>query len=219
MSIRPVVLVVFAVTVALCLPTSLAAQSGWKLHVDGVWLDPDGEISYVDFEGDTITTTADSSTGFGAGIEYRFSNRLGLELGVVTGVDIDFNVNVASGPLSVDLKDSMGFTLTSLGLNIYFTSGDGVQFYLTPVVGTASYDNLTFTIFDETIRIDVDGDTVYGGTVGLDLPLGGSAWFVTGRLSYLVASVDVRDKDEPQDPGTEIDIDPLIATVGIGIRF
>ncbi|MGB5999466.1 MAG: hypothetical protein WBI00_03205, partial [Thermoanaerobaculia bacterium] len=60
-----------AAIVMLALVTSpvAGAENGWRLRVNGYWVDPDGRSTEVESDGVRILTDASSSFGFGVAAE------------------------------------------------------------------------------------------------------------------------------------------------------
>jgi opacity protein-like surface antigen len=77
----------FAARAAACAVVALASvpaasAEGWKVRGAVVWVEPD-----LDFADEDLLTrlslTADGALGLGVGAEYRLTERLGLEFGLV----------------------------------------------------------------------------------------------------------------------------------------
>jgi hypothetical protein len=56
-------------------PGAGAAEPGWQLRLDGVWVSPALRDSVSNPEGDRFTIEGDSAIGFGVALERRFSNQ------------------------------------------------------------------------------------------------------------------------------------------------
>ena len=68
----------------------------------------------------------------------------------------------------------------------------------------------------ESATLTVGSGFVWGGRLGLDIPVGDSAWDVSLGARYLSSSID---GDDPDGQPIEIDLDPFLLTVGFGYRF
>jgi hypothetical protein len=84
-----------------------AADPGWALRVFAAGFDPDTRETIVNPDGQEIDVVAGSTLGAGAGLEYRFTTRVGVDLGVMAGAPkIELSQDVPGfGPVS--LSDSM----------------------------------------------------------------------------------------------------------------
>jgi outer membrane protein W len=221
---------VMMVAVLVVSPVARAQEPGWSLRLNATWTDPN-ETSVDDSLPEAwIETSTGETFGLALSTEYRFSERLGLELGAQAGyqvkVDYDAREKLSGGiigdPLDPHPSDDMRFTVVDVALNIYLFSG-GVDFYIGPVLGLIAYqDTVVRTGSEETpVTISNDGDVAYGAVVGLDIPFTDSPWFVTSSLKYLVSSYDASipalGTSGPID--TEIDFDPWIWRLGLGYKF
>lgn len=205
----------------LFLATSTAfAEPGWNLRFGAAWTDLDGEVMVDSDFDETIQTDAGSTYGFGLAVEYRWSDRLGLQVGYMDGFssDLDVVLSDAFGPF-LSLSDDLDFSILDVALNIRINPGDGPEVYVGPVLAQISYDDLAFEVMGETARLGLDDDLAYGVVVGVDATMGTSGWFFNGGVKYLMASARVKDLDDPDDPGVDVDFDPLMLFVGFGYGF
>ena len=176
----------------------------------------------------TILGTAggsfDPELGWGVGIEYRFSRRLGVELGisqadVVNSVEAGF---IIAAPFTIESRLSAMPLLAQL--DIHLTPDSPVDLYLGPVVGYIRYGDLETRIrgFEgETIPVvvtPVDDGFAWGVHAGLDVPLGRSRSFFEAGISYLDAKAE-SSLGLAADNDLVFDIDPLVIRAGIGMRF
>jgi outer membrane protein W len=64
-------------------------------------------------------------------------------------------------------------------------------------------------------KVEVDDGFAYGAVIGIDVPIEGGHWAVSGSLRYLVSSIDMQDADV----GGEVDINPFEIRAGFAYRF
>lgn len=224
-----------AAIVCIAAANSVAAQEDrWRLRISGV--------------GATPTGGGDQSSALGGalGVEYRFSPRLGVEIGGLTiepqGEEVDANI-ITVLPLSIDSTYRMTPLLARL--NLHLTPGRPVDLYAGPVAGYVHFSDvrlryhsgyLTGPTFTSSAPAEADDQVVWGGALGLDVPLGQGGACLTLGGTYLQMPLEVRDRPGTIRPaGQEVkvagvlrpdgnggfrgDVDPLVFHVGLGLRF
>ncbi len=199
---------------------TVLAREGWNVRIAGVWVALDGETRVDQGGGQTIETSADDTLGLGLSVEYGISDRVGVEVGYLGAAESEFGLvlQVPGGPV-LRLSDDLGFSMIDASVNIRLTSGERTEIYVGPVIAQASFDDLRFEALGDVARIAVDDETGFGLVAGVDVDLGEGGWFFSGRLKYIDMEINGRDKDDPSDPGVDIDFDPLMVSVGFGVRF
>lgn len=209
-----------AVACCVAWPGVAGADDGWNIRLHGVWTNPDGETRIDDGFGESITTNADSAFGVALSAEYGLSDRVGVELEYLGASNSGFSVTVASpGTAAIKLNDDLGFSMIDASLNIRLTSGGRTELFVGPVLAQVFYDDLRFEVFGEAARLEVDDDFGVGLVLGADIALGDGGWFFSGRVKYIDSQFEARDKDDPNDPGTKVDFNPLMVAVGVGVRL
>ena len=192
------------------------ADVGWRLRVDGYWVDPDGESSEIDADGVRVITDARSSFGLGITAEFRFSRRLGTEFGFLGAAEVDFEVRQsAPGGQVFTLMDTTTFVPYFAGLNIHLTPGKKVDLYLGGLLAYITYSDLRISSPPGEVRVGVDTDIAPGVVLGLDVPVKERGWFFNASIRYMNAEFSgtvVGDRER-------VDFDPLIVGVGFGYRF
>ena len=217
---------------AIALPAAHAQELGFNLRLNSTRTLPNTRS--VDTRPSDFQIERETGETFGLALsgEFRFSDRLGVEVGVQAGYDVrvDYAVrdNVSGGTAGDGLDphpgDHMRFTIVDAALNIYLSSG-GVDFYVGPVLGFISYQDTTIRRGSEDPKVTVtnDGDVAYGAVVGLDIPFIDSPWFVTSSIKYLVSSYDSTIGKGIAEPDqtfkSEVDFDPWIFRFGLGYKF
>ena len=185
--------------------TGLGAQAGnkWTLRVYGALVDSSSESS-VGVGG--VSSSVDVGGGLGVGGEYRMSNRLGLELSTLwAGLDIESDVSV--GGVNQNLQ--FGMVPLTLGLTIHLNPRGRPVIFIAPTLSYVSYyqieTNIGWTNVSATENIS--SDMAPGATLGLDIPIGKGKWAVSTGLRYMNTDAD------------DTSVDPLIVTLGFGVRF
>ena len=63
-------------------------------------------------------------------------------------------------------------------------------------------------------KLSFDDDLGFGLRAGVDVPIGhGGSWIVSAGLRYLKAIL------ESDGTGEDLDLDPLMVSIGVGYRF
>jgi outer membrane protein W len=194
-----------------------AADSKWQVKFGGVWVHP--ELSYRPvypvFE--HIRANSDNAIGLGLGLEYSFSDRLGLELGALrASPDINLRVDFPGGQ-SIEASDGVAFTPITAGLAVHLTPGRSVDVYLVPAVAYVVYGNLRFSAAGDTASLDADNEWTWGISLGAGVRLGDGPWRFNGAVSYIRTSLNATDIDNGDIH--KVDFDPFIITLGFGYRF
>jgi opacity protein-like surface antigen len=207
------------VTAALLAASSAAAaaEPGWVLRVSGAWADPDFSFRQVDEEQE-VRLDVDSEIGFAVDVEYRFSNRLGIDVGV-TWVELDTTLTVGiPDVISLSFDDDLSFTPITAALNIYLTPSSAVDLYIAPMIAWVQYGDLEYELEGVgRLGVAIDDDLAWGAAVGLDVPIGERGWMVSAAASYIDTDLDGTEQDEG---GREsFDFNTIGVKVGVGYRF
>ena len=200
-----------------------AADSGWKLRASGLWVEPDFSWEEVSEYGERQSATASGELGFGLGLEYRVSGRLGIEASVAW-VAPEIVVSLEQPPI-IDVSSGDGLESTTIGLalNIHLTPNAVFDLYLAPTISYVFYGDLTF---DLGMFCDPDmlclfpfevGDEVgWGGALGVDVPLGQGGWLLNGSVAYQSSDIEVTDPDGDSE---SFGFDPITIALGVAYRF
>jgi outer membrane protein W len=154
--------------------------------------------------------------GFGLSGEYRFTRRLGFEIGaLVTSPGFRARIEVDGGG-RVQVQESLGTLMIPAALHFHLTPESRLDFYVGPVVAYLRYDDLEVRtqVFGFPVRSGFESDDEIG--IGLDLGadvLFGPKrrWAVHAHLRYLDAQL--------RADGAEVDFNPLLTGLGLGYRF
>lgn len=165
----------------------------------------------------------DGGDGFFFGVERHFSERLGLELGILMAdlegqLMFDVAPPVPGGGFGEALwgmnEGDVDFTPLTLGLNFHLTPNSRPDLFIGPFVGLASFGGTTISDLGESFRYDFDDEFVFGVNAGLDIPFkSGGPWALAAGVRWMDVSAD--------DPasGVNLDVEPLIATIGLAYSF
>lgn len=164
---------------------------------------------------ETISQGTDGAPGIGVSLEYRWSERLGIEgAAFLSTHDSDMLISNDLGTFSA--TDSTRFRTFTIGANYYFQSNGRTQWSLggfVPLMFADGTDHV-FPGLNRTESRAYDQDYGLGVKGGVDWSFSaGSPWSLTieGRYMFLLIM-------ESETVG-DVDVDPLVLSVGIGYRF
>jgi outer membrane protein W len=212
------ILVVLAVVLAAGSAPSAAADGPWQVKVSGVSAQS------------TAGGGAEGPVGFGLGLEYRVTPRIGVELGGFSSEVEDAEVEFFLP--SLDFENEVRITPLLVRLNFHLTPGRRADLYLGPVAGHVSLSDVTsrwdgVVIATESVRIEHEAEDqlTWGGHVGVDVRLGNGSSFLTAGLTYLDVPLEL-DHPFAGDPTANLvpfpedgDVDPLVFHLGYSYRF
>lgn len=208
-----------ALLVMLAAPAVAGAQQfdpNWILRVDLSYVSQSGSSVTVGV-GDTTVETG-SSSGGGGGIrgEYRFSPRLGLNLGVIGSASFDVSAGIFDGTIGNVIQIN-GFGAFTAGLNFHLTPESSADLYVGPLLGFVNYsvDTISAGTGGPGTGSSEDNDAIWGIILGLDVPIGERGWLLQTNLRYLDAGFG--GSDDNNSVGG--DFSPLIFSIGFGYRF
>ena len=195
-----------------------AIEKGWHLRVFAAGFDPDLDVMVPAENPEMIRVTADSDLGFGASLEYQFSNLLGLEAGLMKASPaIDLIAEDIPGYGDIILTDSMSTTVLTLDLNFHLTPhSEYFDLYLGGGIASMGYSDLHYVEPDgDSLDLGIDNDLGYSAKAGIGISLGkNSNWAAFGGLRYIWTDLDVTQEDT-----ATFDFDTFSFTVGIAYSF
>ena len=198
-----------------------AADPGWGLRAFAAGFDPDTRETIVNPDGQEIEVVAGSALGAGVGLEYRFTTRVGVDLGVMAGAPkIELSQDVPGfGPVS--LSDSMTTVVGTVDLLIHLTPGKSIDLYVGAGVAGIRYGDLSYSLADlGSFDVRVDNDVTWSVRAGIDIALGAdSGWSAVGGVRYIPSSLDAWQIGTPPDATASFDFDIFSFTAGVGYRF
>jgi hypothetical protein len=205
-----------------------AEDSGFSIRLNGTWTKPDTPYLEPGNELVRLNTTTSESFGLALSGEYRFAERIGLEVGVQAFNESEIVIRqrdpqggIVGDELDPHPQDDTRFTLYDAALNIYIVSG-GLDLYAGPVFGFFTFTDLDVqaTPFLVPAKVEIDGDYALGVVVGLDVEFPDSPWFFTSSIKYLDSDYELSlDNSLGVRSPQEIDFDPWIFRLGLGFRI
>jgi len=213
-------LILLAVTVICAtLATPVAAgDTGWHLRVFAAGFDPDLDVMVPAENPEEIRVTADSDLGFGASLEFQFSNLLGLELGYMqASPTIELRADDVPGYGDISLTDSMSTRVITLDLDFHLTpNSESFDFYLGGGIASVGYGDLHYIEPDgDSLDLAVSNDIGYSAKAGLGITLGkNSNWAAVGGLRYIWTDLEVT-----QENAATFDFNTFSFSVGVAYSF
>lgn len=183
----------------------------WIVRGFGGRYDGDAESVLVNTPTLREKSWVDAGQVFGASIEYKPTDKLGVELGVMFAKQ-DAHWEYDDPTRWLMDEESLKTRILTLGVNWHLLDPAApVDLFIGPFVGQASFNNLDFADGSLTRRVDYDSEVIFGAQLGLGVPFGDSPVSFQAGIKYLQL--------DAEDDNFNLGIDPLIATAGIGIRF
>lgn len=195
-----------------------AFEPGWQLRVYAASVDFSGGEGY----GPNSRPDYDLDVGFGFGIgaEYRFSRRLGVDIGILGAAAIDVTWStVGPGEWVWSGYDTLTFSPLSAGLDIHLIPDNDVDLYLSPQLAWIHYGGLVVRSGSgwSSATIDFDEDLGLGLALGLAAPLGRrERWAFVANLTFLESSLET---DSWSGARVASDYSATILGLGFGYRF
>lgn len=207
------------------LPVCLAQETRWAIRASGFYVAP-GDTPRVRLSESVIVSSDNTSAGgLGISAEYRFGERLGIELSVLAADHGDFFLVIEPPGRRFKVGDTLSFEAVAGGIDFHLIPDSTVDLYVGPMIAIVSYSDLAveFTppvrppaVLPTAVTIGFESDLGYGLNAGLDVPLGDRGWVFNTNFRYLLTSAEA----SVAGLGTEkIDYDPLLAGIGFGYRF
>jgi hypothetical protein len=176
-----------------------AQMDRWRLRISGVSATP-------------ASRDGDTALGGALALEYRFSPRLGVEIGglrVEPEEAVDHSL-ITIQPLSIDSTYRMTPLLARL--NFHLTPGRRLDLYAGPVAGYVDFSDVDVHFHSgsfcspaptclppppstSTVRAEAEDPWVWGAGLGADVPLGRGGSFVSVGATYLRLPFDAREGD------------------------
>lgn len=191
--------VLFGAGISLTAPANAQEQDySFKVFGGAAYVAPQGDSALA---GIARSVEASSEYGIEIGGEWKPSERFGLELSYL---DAEHDVEADGTAIgSIDLRP---WTFTA---NFHVVSRDALRWYIGPSVSYVDWSDIAL---NGGGSLDVNGETAYGVSTGLDIGFGDTFALQLG-LRWLEASVD---SDVLPD---DVSVDPLFARVGVAFRF
>ncbi|MEM7587916.1 MAG: outer membrane beta-barrel protein [Acidobacteriota bacterium] len=196
-------------------PVTVEVKSAWTARFFGLSMDLDDDsLDQSEIRPDGLLERSvlkfEKGRGAGAGLEYHFNDRVGLEASILyAAVESKLFFDIGSDWAEDD--DDSSLLAFLIGPNFHLTPNKNVDVYFGPFVGYAVLGDASFRVLGENQRRSYEADTVIGVQLGVDVPFGERGWAVHFGARYMDASVEV--------DGIDLDVNPLTAGIGLAYKF
>jgi opacity protein-like surface antigen len=219
---RTLVLLGVIVFCAMLAAPASASEQGWHLRVFAAGFDPDLDETVPAENPDEVRVTGRTDLGFGASLEYRFSDRFGLEFGAIWGSpEVELSVDIPDyGHLS--LTDAMSTNVITVDLDFHLTPNSrAFDVYLGAGIANVNFGNLHFVDPDgDPLDIKADGELTWSVKAGVDIALGeNSRWAAVGGIRYIDSDIEVSNADDIEGGTATLPYNIFSFSVGVGYSF
>lgn len=184
----------------------------WRVRLVGAVVSGGGgfTVAVGDRHGAEVST--DGGGGVGINFEYRYSPKMGFEVGAMA---VAANIGVRAGktyPYHGAAVELESFVPITFSVNYHpLAKTDVFDLYIGPLATATFFSNLGVGSEWGGGGVESGVNFGLGVTLGADLNLGRSRWSLNGGVKYIALS------DGGGDTG--VSYDPLIVTFGFGFRF
>ncbi len=194
--------------------TEAAADTGWRLRFYAATVDFDNRRS------SGYGYDVDVGGALAISAEYRFSRRLGVDIGGISGGGIGLTSRTASiGQTEFLVYDTLSFSALTGGLDIHLTPDQRADLYLCPMVALMVYGSIAVDGGRGFARtgLDFDEDLALGAALGVNAPFGArQKWSFSAQLTYLESTLDGTGGSRPWRAE---DYETTMLGLGFGYRF
>lgn len=180
-------------------------------------------LSVIDISssGDAVTTDAGArfEVGDGGGFEldvgYHVSSTVELELAILFAGDLESAYRLDVDGESLAATQDISTEGVWLGANYHFTPGRRADVFAGGFAGLSYFGGVTIVSPAGGLRekLAFDDDFGFGVRAGVDVGLGERRkWFVSAGVRYLSTILE-------GESGGDLDLDPLMLSIGFGHRF
>lgn len=204
----------------LAISGSAAAQPEtprWHLRFGGLLVDGDQAFTAEDDAGSSVLAGGNAEIGAGAAVEYRFSERFGLEFGAAFAEVPNYEDASTSPNDDVEIGEGPSYTPLTASLAIHLTPGRRADLYFGPTLAFVQYGDFELDLDHETIEYEVEDDFAWGATLGVDVGIGDSGWSISAAGTYLTSDMEIRQRGSSSF--VVVPFDPVMVRMGAAFSF
>lgn len=187
-----------------------AGERNWRVRLMGaIEGGSHGVVTSGGYSGSGVSI--DGGGGVGFNFEYRYSPKMGFELGAMA-IGATISTGVWKSWPEYDAGVQIGsYVPITFGFNYHpLKKTDRFDLFIGPLMATVLQSRVVAgTVVDVGARTDLG----LGANLGADINLGKSRWSLNAAFKYISILTDSGDSD------SFAEIDPLIFTFGVGFRF
>jgi outer membrane protein W len=187
-------------------PSVLAQDTHFKFYGGAAYVAPMSD-SDVTFGSVSDTVKAEKQVGWNLGFEGRFNPWIGIEVDYVNATE-----DLTFGGTTIG---DVNFSPLTATFDIHVVHTKVVDFYLGPSYSYVNWGDIHLNANGSTIsggsEFGTDSAQCWGASLGLDIGLG-EHFAIQGGLKYLNVTL------QPQGT-SDVAVDPLVARLGVAVRF
>ena len=187
-----------------------AKERNWRVRFTVAAASDDNGIIATSVTGPGHSVSISGGAGVGVNFEYRFSPRMGFEMGAMA-VGGGVYVGVEKKSRYYPGVEVGGYVPLTFALNFHpLKKSEVFDLYLGPLVASTIVGGVGVS---SEVNVGSRVDLGLGATLGFDINLGKrSRWSLNSGLKY-IANITENESD------SRIAFDPLIWTFGFGVKF
>lgn len=189
-------------------------SSTWSLKASIALVDAEDTFTVENVAGGTTVAGGNAGIGVLLALEYRWSEKLGIELGTLYAKSPDLNDQSETGD---SLGEGPSFQPIYAGINYYFAQTTSVDVYAGPRFALVHFAD--FSLNTDTGRRDysVDSEVAWGAAAGIVYHPGNMPWRFTAEATYLQVDMHITPGSGGEPRRTAFN--PFTASFGVAYAF
>jgi outer membrane protein W len=193
-------------------PSGKARERKWRMRFVGALGGTNNGVLVTSSRHSQTGVSIDGSGGVGINFEYRYSPRMGFEIGAMAiGGTVSVGGGKVYGPYNAGVEVN-GYLPVTFAFNFHpLKDPEIVDFYLGPL---AAFTFLSAVGVGPGVYIESYADLGLGANLGVDINFGKtSRWSFNTGFKYISNVTSAEDRD------SRLEFDPLLFTFGFGFKF
>lgn len=209
------ILMAFAAVSSFPATAKAEEASRWTLKAGFALVDTSAPFAIDKPSGGQVHAGGNAELGVNIAVEYRLSDRIGLELATVyaKSPDVDDTVNGNND----EIGEGPSFFPLVAGANIHLVNSDSVDVYVGPRIAFVQFGDFDLNIDGQNTAFDVDDEFAWGATAGINYQIGEGHWSLLAEVTYL--DVDMEITQRGSNNSYESGFDPLVVNLGASYHF
>jgi outer membrane protein W len=184
----------------------------WRMRIIGAVAGDDNGVLVTSSRHTHTGVSINGGGGVGVNFEYRFSPRMGFEIGAMAvGGTVSVGAGKGYGPYNAGVEVN-GYLPVTFAFNYHpIKQPEVVDFFFGPL---AAFTFLSAVGVGPGVYIESYADLGLGANLGVDINFGkNSRWSFNTGFKYISNVTSDEDRD------SRLEFDPLLFTFGIGFKF